>query len=282
MKKVIINADDFGLCPGVNEGIIEAHQKGVLSSATLMANMPGFEQAVDLAKANPKLGVGAHLNLVRGRPLSPPDRVQSLAAPDGRFYAKPLSIMKKIACRKIDPGEIERELRAQLEKILQTGLPVTHLDSEKHIHALPLVFNIVARLAGDYGIKKVRFIREYKISGHLFQSAKAVYLSLCCALMKKRLQESGLVITDRFYGISNSGRMTAARLKKIMGRLREGAAEIMVHPGFQTPELFAMEKDVGSYYINRFRERELRALTDESVRERLHGLGVQLINFNEL
>jgi hopanoid biosynthesis associated protein HpnK len=280
MKKVIINADDFGLCRPVNEGIVKAHREGILTSTTLMTNTPGFDEAVALARQNPKLGVGVHLNIVRGRPLSLPEDIPGLLGPDGRFPAKPALILRKIATRRIAPGEIERELRAQIEKALASGLVLTHLDSEKHIHVFPPVFRIVIRLAREYGFRRVRFIREIRLSRHVGQAVKAAFLSACCARVRWEIRAAGLVCADAFYGISNSGRMNAAALRRILRRVREGSAEVMVHPGFQTPELFELESEVGRYYINRFRERELRALLDPGLRPFVRDLGLSLVDFS--
>jgi len=279
MKKAIVNADDFGLCRPVNEGIVLAHRKGILTSATLMANTPGFEEAVALARENPGLGVGVHLNLVRGRPLSEPGDIPGLLGPDGRFLARPGLILRRVVSGRIKAGAVERELRAQLERALSSGLPLTHLDSEKHLHAFPPVFRVVLGLAREYGFGRVRFIREFRLSRHFGQSLKAAFLSACCARMKTEVREAGVVNPGAFYGISYSGRMTVPTLRRIFGRLGEGTAEIMVHPGFQTPELFAVESEVGRYYINRFRERELRALLDPGLPAFIRKRGVELVDF---
>jgi predicted glycoside hydrolase/deacetylase ChbG (UPF0249 family) len=177
---------------------------------------------------------------------------------------------------------LERELRAQIEKVLRAGIVPSHLDSEKHMHAFPPVFRVVIDLAVEYGIKKVRFIREFGLSRHPSQSVKAVFLSLCCARVSARVRAAGLVIVDRFYGISNSGRMTAADLRRLIERPEEGSVEIMVHPGLLRPELFALEALTGPYYINRFREGEWRAVTDPSVRALFGDPGRRLISYHGL
>jgi hopanoid biosynthesis associated protein HpnK len=282
MKKIIINADDFGLSAGVNEGIVRAHREGVLSSATLMANMPGFAEAVALAKENPELGVGVHLNLLRGLPLSDPAKIAPLLGPDGRFLISPKKLLGRILSGKAGRVVLEREMRAQIEKVLRAGLKPSHLDSEKHMHAFPPVFRVAIDLAVEYGIGKVRFIKEIGLSRHASQSAKAVFLSLCCARVAGRIKAAGLVIVDRFYGISNSGRMTAADLRRLIERPEEGSVEIMVHPGLVRPELFALEALTGPYYINRFREGEWRAVTDPSVKALFDDPGRRLISYNGL
>jgi hopanoid biosynthesis associated protein HpnK len=282
MSSIIINADDFGLCSCVNEGIIFAHKNGVLSSATLMANMPGFGQAVALSAENPGLGVGVHLNLLRGLPLSPPAVVPALLGPDGRFLVSPAKLLARIVSGRAGRDQVEREMRAQIEKALRAGIIPSHLDSEKHLHAFPPVFRVVIGLAAEYGIKKVRYIREFRLSRHASQSAKAVFLSLCSARVRARIGAAGLVIVDRFYGICNSGRMTAAALRRLIERPGEGSAEIMVHPGYARPELFALEALTGPYYINRFREGELRAAADPSLRALFDGRSRRLIDYRGL
>jgi len=282
MRRFIINADDFGLSPCVNEGIVRAHREGILTSATLMANMPGFDQAVDLARGNPRLGVGLHLNIVRGRPVAPPDRVPSLVGRDGRFPSSASIVIRRLLFGRLRPEDVERELRAQVEKALAAGVRLSHFDSEKNIHVLPPLFKIVMRIAGEYGVRKVRFINEFRPSRAVGQSLKAAFLSLSCAGMRGRLRRAGVVITDRFYGISYSGRLTAEVLKGIFSRHKDGSAEIMVHPGYVRQELLDLEPLVGRYYINSCREAELEALCDSRLKEILRTRGIQLINFREL
>jgi len=282
MKRIIINADDFGLSRSVNEGIIKAHRDGVLTSATLMANTPGFDQAVALAKENPGLGVGLHLNIVRGRPVSRPETVSSLLAADGRFPGRASVVMRRLFLGRMNKAEFERELRAQVEKALAAGVRLSHFDSEKNLHVLPPFFKLALTIGRDYGLSKVRFVREFRFSSAPGQSLKAAFLSLSCAGMKGRLRRAGLVITDRFYGISYSGRLTAAAIDRILSREEDGSAEIMVHPGFVDQGLLDLEATVGPYYINKYREAELEALLDGRLKETVRRRGIRLITFHEL
>jgi hopanoid biosynthesis associated protein HpnK len=282
MKRIIINADDFGLCRSVNEGVILAHTRGVLTSATLMANTPGFEQAVDLARTNPGLGVGLHLNFVRGRPVSPPGKIASLVGSDGLFFRSAEAVVLGLFSGRIKKDDLEREGRAQVEKALAAGVRLSHFDSEKNIHVLPPLVGLVLKLVEAYNIRKVRFIKEYGLSASLGQSFKAWLLTFSSRLAAARLRRAGVVIADRFYGICNSGRLTAGRLARILTGLRSGSAEIMVHPGFVTKELKELETTVGTYYINRYRESELRALLDPSLAETARRCGLRLISFHDL
>jgi len=282
MKKAIINADDFGLSRGVNEGIILAHQKGILTSATLMANMPGFAHAVELAKQNIKLGVGIHLNIVRGRPLSPANRVGSLLNKDNKFFSSLFIFLGRIGTRKINQQEIELELRAQIEKILKNGIQISHFDSEKHMHCLPSLLKIVLKLGKEYNIKRIRYINEYCLSPRLFQSVKSILASLSCLRMKRRIQENGILTPDRSYGLGKSGQMSSSRIKRILSNLKDGVTEVIVHPGYITQELLDLEKEIGTYYINRYREKELKALLDEDLKQIIKDKEISLINFNQL
>lgn len=282
MKKVIINADDFGLVQGVNEGIIKAHREGILTSTTLMANMPGFDHAVEMAGANPELGVGVHLNILRGQPLSPAQKVGSLLSRENRFIPSVSHLLRRMALKRICFDEVEREFRAQVERVKGTGIGPSHIDSEKHIHLIRPLFRIVLKLAKEYRIDRVRFIREYCVALRPGQMFKSIGISLSAASMKKRMALEGVRSSDRFYGVCDSGRITADKLQQALQSAEEGVTEIMVHPGFITQEMIELEKQIGPYYINKYREKELNALLDERLPEAIVDLGIQLINFNHI
>lgn len=282
MKKVIINADDFGLIQGVNEGIVKAHQEGILTSATLMANMPGFNQAVEMAGANPELGVGVHLNILRGQPLSPVQKVGSLLSRELHFIPSVSSLLNRMALKRINLDEVEREFRAQVERVLRAGIDPSHIDSEKHIHLIRPLFRIVIKLAKEYKINKVRFIQEYCVSLRPGQMFKSMFISLSSTSMKKKMIQEGVRFPDRFYGVCDSGRITAVKLQKTLQRAKEGVTEIMVHPGYITHEMLELEKKIGSYYINKYREKELNALLDKKLSKLIADMEIQLINFNQV
>jgi hopanoid biosynthesis associated protein HpnK len=279
MIKVIVNADDFGFCAGVNEGIVLAHREGILTSATLMANAPGFDQAVALARENPNLGVGVHLNIVRGRPVSDPARIPSAVGPDGRFWGSVYRIMRKHYARRIRPAEVEAEWRAQVERVLGAGIVPTHLDSEKHMHTFPPYFRIALDVARAYGIRAVRLINERRLSLSPAQSVKTLFIAACCRSVRKDVRDRGIMTVDRFHGVSHSGRMTAPRLGRILERAGEGVHEIMTHPGRLTEELLALEREFGSYYINNLREVELAALLEPDLKRVVRERGIRLISY---
>jgi hopanoid biosynthesis associated protein HpnK len=282
LKRVIINADDFGLCQGVNAGIIKAFREGILTSASLMTNTPGFEEAVEMARANPSLGLGVHLNIIRGLPLTGAREIPGLVRKDGYFRGSVYPLFWGLLKGSIKIEEVEREWRAQIERALATGLSISHLDSEKHVHTFPPLFRLTLKLAAEYGIFRVRFINEKCLTWPPGQMFKAWLIRSWCLREKPQLEGSGVKAVDHFFGLCQAGRVSASWLKKILKRLRPGTAEIMTHPGFFTPELMALEKKLGSYYINRRREAELQALLSPELKPLVKELGIRLISYREL
>src|SRR3984885_11405853 len=156
MKQLILNADDFGMTRGVNEGITRGHRDGILTSTTLMANDPEFDDAVSRAKQNPKLGVGCHLVLVGGPAVAPKEKVSSLADQNGNLPDSLGSFVARLSAGLIRTKAIDREMRAQIQKIRAAGIEPTHLDTHKHTHAHPKVMEVLGRVAKALGITRVR------------------------------------------------------------------------------------------------------------------------------
>jgi predicted glycoside hydrolase/deacetylase ChbG (UPF0249 family) len=200
-KRLIVNADDFGFTQGVNEGIIEAHRRGILTAATLMANGAAFDHAVQLAKRTPSLDVGAHLVLV-GAPGLP----RTVAA-----------LVRNIALGRM---RIHEDLDAQIRRIRAAGIHPTHLDTHKHTHLLPPVLEAVARLSREHGIAWVR-------------------RPLNLPVLTGRLRRGGCKLTDRFEGFSLTGKFHTRELAAFLDTLPAGLTEFMCHPGYCTAELRA-------------------------------------------
>src|SRR5579864_2106660 len=160
MKNLIVNADDFGWTEGVNRGVAEAHRNGIVTSASLLANGGEFEAAVKLAKGIPRLGLGVHLNLSNGTPVAGREAVPGLVNQAGEFTDGPESLLLKIAMRGLAAGEVEKEWEAQIRKVCDAGVAVTHLDGHKHVHMLPGLFEIALRLARRHGIGAIRVSHE--------------------------------------------------------------------------------------------------------------------------
>lgn len=290
MKKLIVNADDFGLAEGVNRAIIDGHRNGIITSTTLMANGAAFVSAVAFASTVPDLGIGVHLNLTQGRPVCPASRVPTIVDSEGFFYPSPGVLARKILSRKIRPGEIESELRNQIEKIASVGIRITHLDSHKHIHLLPPIFDLVVKLANEYGIDCVRCPIEPASSalGPL-QSERTGWprmakqyllgrgLSVLAACQVKKVVHAGLYRPEYFFGLSQTGFLNTAILEQMVRAVPDGTSEIMCHPGYVDPELLNTRTR-----LREQRQTELEALTSSSVRQLVNELEIQLIPYDKL
>jgi chitin disaccharide deacetylase len=249
LKRLIINADDFGFTHDVNAGIVHAHQEGVLTSTTLMANGDAFEGAVRLAFENPALDVGCHLVLVQGRSL---------------LTGKPLpqnlqNVVLDVAAGRINPYD---ELRVQVEKILATGLRPTHLDSHKHTHILPQVFRATVRLAHEFNIPFVRL------------PVPAGSQNLVRRLYVRLAKNRNVAMTDHFLGFRLTGKLTEESFAHALQRIPEGLSEFMCHPGYLGAELQA-----ASTRLKDSRLRELEALTSPRIRDIIAREPIHLTTF---
>jgi len=287
MKELILNADDFGLTKGVNEGIIHAFRDGVLTSTTLMANGPAFEDAVRYALANRKLGVGCHLVLAGGTPVSSPKDIPSLVDKSGRLPASLGLFVAKVSTGAIRTKDIERELRAQIQKIRDAGIEPTHLDTHKHTHAHPRVMNVLANLAQELGITRVRKPAEYlsdswtQMCGESGASPKqfaaVAAVRVISANFASISKKYGLRSPETFLGVAATGQLGPEALCDLIDRLPEGRTEIMLHPGVCDEDL----AKTGSR-LQRQRQLELDGLLAPQVRRAIEHHGIRLISYREL
>jgi chitin disaccharide deacetylase len=260
----------------VTRGIIEAHEAGSVTSTSIMANGLDWENAARLARATRTLGVGVHLNFVQGRPLL---RVPSLTdARTGELHG--LGALARLALAgRIDPDELAAEARAQIERVRSAGIPITHLDSHRHAHALPRIFSVVARVARDAGIRVIRIPREPLILNVLDAGATARKLAIGVALHASRAlaHSASLVSADHFRGISlQGGTYFPRRLRRTLDTLQPGSTELMVHPGHADAALAAQDPYTWPRAI------ELAELTSAGIRERLSRGDFQLVHFGAL
>ncbi|MCF7907361.1 MAG: ChbG/HpnK family deacetylase [Candidatus Omnitrophica bacterium] len=285
MKKVIINADDFGLTEGINKGIIEAHKKGAVTSASLMTNMPSFYDAIRLAKDNPGLGVGVHLNIVRGEPVLPLGNVRTLVDKEGFFLRNIFKIIAGIYQNKIDLIELESEWVAQIERALENGMSVTHLDSEKHLHLIGPALKILKVLAKRYKISKIRAINEPMYFNKIFSNPfcifrKCFYKTLVVNLLSNQMQ--GLRSTDYFYGSYEAGNMILEKYQNLFSCLEDGLTEIMCHPGYIIGEQERTLLNYNRYSLIGKRERELQALINPKFSELVKQFNISLVSYKDV
>jgi hopanoid biosynthesis associated protein HpnK len=287
MKELILNADDFGLTQGINHGIIRAHRDGILTSATLMATGSAFDHAVEQVRANPTLGVGCHLVLTGGSAAAPREQIPSLADENGRLPQSLTVLVANVTTGRVPPGEIETELRAQIEKIRRAGIEPSHLDTHKHTHAHPTIMNALGRVAQESGIKRVRNpVEDLRDSWRSNRSdgtnavrnlATAATVSAVASRFKAISGKYGLRFPDHFLGLAVTGQLGAAALHRLINAIDEGQTEIMLHPGICDQDLAR----TGSR-LQRQREIEMEGLLAPEVRRTVVERGIRLISYRDL
>jgi hopanoid biosynthesis associated protein HpnK len=280
-KKLIINADDFGISPRVNEAVERAHSQGVLTSATIMTNMDGFPEAVAVAKRLPRLGVGVHLNLFSGRAVSQDKRVGPLLHKDGSFrYSLQTLAFLSVFSHSVRTA-IKIELAAQIQRLIDTGLHPTHLDSHKHIHFFPAVYPIVCSLARRFKISAVRYCFEPAALGDSpwplsTPEARRGAGQLRMMARFNRAYDDELFRTQLTYGLTHVGRINANFFRAVSIYMTAQTAELMTHPAVEddpadAKKLFRLE-----------RKAELKALCEERTRKCLQDTGIELTHYGRL
>jgi chitin disaccharide deacetylase len=240
LRQLIVNADDLGLTVGVNDGIFAAHDRGILTSASLFANAPSTADAIRGVRLRPSLGVGVHLTLVDGTPLLPPTRVPTLVEDDGRFPASWKPFIVACLRGRVAYEEVERELTAQIDRIRSEGILLTHLDAHKHVHAFPPIFAIVARLAERFRIPVVRvpYERWSPVPGDDRQRRIARGQALLNAALlpwARRDYRTALrhgLRAPQLVGRIHTGILSADAFAGLVRQLRPVVTELMVHPGY--------------------------------------------------
>ncbi|MGB2629212.1 MAG: ChbG/HpnK family deacetylase [Candidatus Acidiferrum sp.] len=290
MKNLIVNADDLGWTDGVNRGIEEAHRRGLVTSASLLANGQAFAGAIAVAAGNPRLGVGVHLNLSDGPSTARAESVSSLLGPDGELQGGPESQLLKLAKRKLLSLEVEREWEAQITKILAAGIHPTHLDGHKHVHMLPGLFELALTLAKRHGIGAIRIshedskLRSVLSSGTnrnkslvMKQGVQARALKLLARDARKMAERAGIATTDYFCGIAQTGVLKREGIEQFLRVLPDGTTELMSHPGYVDADLRKTPTR-----LQESRQTELDILTDRGIRKIVATQGIRLINFKEI
>ena len=237
--RLIVNADDFGLTPGINRAIAELHRAGALTSATLMATGSAFDDAVRIAHELPTLGVGCHIVLVDGTPVSDPASIPTLLGLDGHNFRPSLAHFALAALRnQLRASELEAEITAQIARLQDAGIQVTHLDTHKHAHLFPSILRPLLRAAIQRGVHAIRNPFEHTWSldlrqGTFFRRAQIRLLNrLRPSLDRELVASNGAVrTTDGAIGISATGDLTPASLARLLAAVPEGTWELVTHPG---------------------------------------------------
>ncbi len=282
MRRLIVNADDFGLTAGVNRGIVESHQNGIVTSTTLMACSTRFADAATLAKDLPRLSVGCHVVLVDGEPTTQPANIPSLVSSGSppEFRISLMNFAASAASGRLDEGQIEAEITAQIEKLQSAGIQVSHLDSHKHTHMFPVVMRGMLRAARGCGVKAIRNPFEPLVFAKFAKWKRQFQLRMMSSFRRnfqRALDEAGIATPDGCIGVAATGGLNQENFRQLIEQLPEGTWEFVSHPGYNDQEL-----DTVRTRLRESREKELAILTSDATKEVLRREQVELISYWEL
>lgn len=289
MRRLIINADDFGFTSGVNRGIVEAHRRGVVTSSTLMATGRAFAEAVELAKTAPGLSVGCHIVLIDGQPVLPSGQIPSLTESNGTgaFSDGLKTFAARALLGRMNSAEIEAEAGAQIRKLQDAGVMVSHFDAHKHTHLFPNILRPLLRAAANCGVRAVRNPFGPRLplrSNQLFAQpnlwvryAELHTLNRFASKFRAYVDREGFVAPSGTLGIEVTGTLDENLFHAIARSIPEGTWEFVCHPGYNDADLKAARTR-----LRESRETELRVLTLPPARAILSGEGVELISYHDL
>ena len=275
---VVINGDDFGFSSSVNHAIIEAHDRGILTSTSLMVTGAAFDEAVALAKARPALAVGLHLVLTCGQSVLSPRQIPHLVDSAGHFSNRAILAGLRYQTSRAARRELPLEICAQLEKFRTTGLALSHVDGHLHLHAYPIVLRHLVRLADEFQIRVIRLpYEDLRMNLHLDRDRlvdKLIRSVIFTALRRygeRLLRLHEIQFVDRVYGLLQTSRVTEDYLLSLIPRIQSERVEIYLHP----------DKAMANS-TSHSGQAELNALLSEQVRLLLKQNGFTLATFREL
>ena len=284
--RLIVNADDFGLTRGINRAVAELNSAGALTSATLMASGPAFDDAVAIARTLPTLGVGCHIVLTDGQPVSAPETIPTLLGHDRRIFRNRLTkFLQALLTGRISAEDITREALAQIEKLQRAGIRITHLDTHKHTHLFPAVSRPLLEVAERTGIPAIRSPFEPDWSQSLAQGGTARRLTVRALTLLKpafdsapQLHSHAVRTTDGTAAISATGSLDAETLAELLRALpSSGTYELCCHPGYNDADL-----DQVTTRLRAHRDIEREALLTEVPRALARPNTPQLISYADL
>lgn len=290
MRRLIVNADDFGFTSGVNRAIIEAHTNGVVTSSTLMANGRAFAEAIQMAQAHPTLSIGCHVVLIDGQPVLGAEKLPRLALANStgdRFSDNLNSFAARALAGRLRPDEVEAEATAQIQKIQAAGITVSHIDTHKHTHIFPAILHPLLRAAAACGVKAIRnpFGPRLPLQSRRLLARPGLWTRLLevrvlnrfAGKFREEVKRAGFVSPDGTLGIEVTGVLDESLFQAIAQSIPEGTWEFVCHPGYNDRDLQA-----AATRLRESREIELHVLTMASARSLLNGFGVELISYRDL
>jgi hopanoid biosynthesis associated protein HpnK len=270
-KRLVVNADDFGRSAGHNAAIYKAHHKGILSTASLMVNEPGFDEAVRMAKDSPRLGIGLHLTLVCGHSALSSGQIPGLANLQGEFSNSPAATGFRYFFNRSLREQLRREINAQFEKFHGTGLFIDHVNGHLHMHLHPTVFEVLVEEADRVGIRNMRLTRdplsvdrELSSGNWAYRASHAVIYKALAARARPRLAARGIKHTDRVFGLLQNDRVNEPYLLALLDKIPLGTSEVYSHPSMTEGQ------------------HEFAALVSERVKQKVSRLGIDLIRYQDL
>ena len=242
MRTLAVTGDDFGFSRGVNRAIAEAHDRGILTSASLMITGDAAGEAIALARARPGLAVGLHLVVVDGRAALPAPETPRLVDADGRFRGGPVRAGLRYQFSREARRELAREIRTQLERFRETGLTLAHVDGHHHMHLHPVVLAMLLDLAREFEIPAIRLPSEELSLALAIDRRKVASKVVAAGIFRllrrhgeRRAREAGLDFSERVYGLQATGQVTERYLLELIPRIRAGRVEFYCHPAAVLP-----------------------------------------------
>jgi hopanoid biosynthesis associated protein HpnK len=269
--RLIVNADDFGRSHSINEAVIRAHQEGILTSTSLMVNEPGFDEAVALARENPKLGVGLHLTLLVGHSALSPEKIPGLVNHRGEFSNNPVGVGFRYFFNRRLREQLRAEIHAQFDRFRTTGLSLDHVNGHLHLHLHPVVFRILMEDAGKLGIQRMRLTRDCLARSNrmthgrwFYRVAHALIHDRLSKRAREPLRQRGIKHAQITFGLLQDSHVDEEYVLKLLPELPDGDSELYSHPS-----------------LDEFRH-EFDALVSPRVKELVKKLGIELIRYQDL
>jgi predicted glycoside hydrolase/deacetylase ChbG (UPF0249 family) len=295
MRRLIVNADDFGWSEAVTSGILRAHRDGIVTSTTLMTNLPGAEDALERARREaPALAIGVHLNLTEGEPIVR-DAGASVLVEGGRLRRSLAGLVRLLRLSAAAREAAARELEAQVRWARDHGLDPYHIDSHKHVHLCPALLPAVIALARRHGIRAIRTTAEVRLPGqtrllprewtmrdHLRQWAHARVARRWGLRAQAAVRQAGLATSDWFFGVRATGGVSADLLAHLLRHAPQGTGELMIHPGLPESEAAGQGEVARPTRLAASRPRELAAACDPAVRRAAESEGWTWANYEDL
>jgi hopanoid biosynthesis associated protein HpnK len=279
LKRLIVNADDFGLSPEVNAGIMRAHRDGILRGASLMVAEPAALPAAELARDNPALDVGLHAVVCRGRSTLDASRLGAAVNASGEFMDSPVAAGMRYFFDRSMRAAMTDELRAQVERHLELVGYLNHIDGHLNFHVHPLFADILVKLAVEYKVPCIRLPRERVMTtlrlrqdNAMRKLVESVIFRTLSRRTSRMMAERGLTSTDALFGLHQSGHLSEDYVVGVIDRIRDGTTELYFHPA----------ADVGGVPPSAAAQLEVEILTGPRVRDAIARNRIELTTFADL